>query len=80
MVNKFSHLGGIVSLQGGAQEITRTLLGRFKSAFAKLQSLCGKTKIRIYQSNVLFVHLYGPECWGKTQQDTNILASYHALT
>ena len=36
-----------------------------------------KTKLRIYQNNVLSVLLYGSECWCMTQQDTNICSSFH---
>ena len=36
-----------------------------------------KTKLRLYQSNVLSVLLYGSECWRMTQQDTNRLSSFH---
>ena len=82
-VNKFTYLGSIISLQGGAEEDIKTQLGKARSAFANLQLLwrssvySQKTKLRIYQSNVLSVLLYGSECWGRTQQDTNRLSSFH---
>ena len=81
-VNRFTYLGSIISLQGGAEDI-KTRLGKVKSAFANLLLLWKssvyfqKTKLRIYQSNVLSVLLYGSECWRMTQQDTNRLSSFH---
>lgn len=82
-VNKFTYLGSIISLQGGAEEDIKTRLGKARSAFANLQRLwkssvySRKTKLRIYKSNVLSVLLYGSECWRMTQQDTNRLSSFH---
>ena len=78
-VNMFTYLGSIISLQGGAEEDIKTRLGKARSAFANLQLLWRssvyfqKTKLRICQSNVLSVLLYGSECWRMTQQDTNRL-------
>ena len=63
-VNKFTYLGSIISLQGGAEEDIKALFGKARSAFANLQLLwrssiySQKTKLRIYQSNVLSVFLY----------------------
>ena len=38
-VNKFTYLGSIISLQGGAEEDIKTRLGKARSAFANLQLL-----------------------------------------
>ena len=82
-VNKFTYLGSITSLQGGAAEDIKTRLGKARSAFPNLQLLwrssvySQKTKFRIYQSNVLSVLLYGSVCWCMTQQGTNRLSSLH---
>ncbi|KAI0210307.1 Serine-protein kinase ATM [Lamellibrachia satsuma] len=79
-VNKFTYLGSIVSLHGGAEEDIKTRLGKARSAFANLQRLwkssvySQKTKLRMYQSNVLSVLLYGSECWRMTL-DANRLSS-----
>ena len=82
-VDKFIYLGSIMNLEGGTEQDIKTRLGKARSAFAKLQQLwrssvySRRTKLRIYQSNVLSVLLYGSECWRMTQQDTNRLSSFH---
>ena len=82
-VNKFIYLGNIISFQGGAEEDVKIRLGKARSAFATLQLLwrssvySQKTKLTIYQSNVLPVLLYGSECWRVTQKYTNRLSRFH---
>ena len=56
-------------------------LQKAKSSFVQLNkvwrspNISEKTKIRIYNSNVLTVLLYGAECWRVTQRDSQRLSS-----
>ena len=80
---KFTYLGSITNLQGGVEEDNKARLGKSRSAFANVDLLwrstvySQKTKLRIYQSNVISVLLYGSECWRMTHQDTNRLSRFH---
>ena len=71
-VNKFTYLGSIISLQGADEDI-KARFGKIRSAFANLQLLwkssvySQKTKLIIYQSNVLSVLLHDSMCWHTTQ-------------
>ena len=80
-VDKFTYLGSILSLHD-IEDITSPL-GKARSAFFRLPSVwksnnySRKTKLRLYQSNVLSVLLYGSECWRMTERDSSRLAAFH---
>ena len=58
-------------------------LHKAKSSFHQLNKIWRssnigeKTKIRLYQSNILSVLLYGAECWRLTQKDNQRLSGFH---
>ena len=82
-MDKFTHLGSILSLNGGSEKDITSRLGKARSAFFRLQSVwksnnySPETKLRLYQSNVLSVLLYGSECWRTTERDSSRLAAFH---
>ena len=81
-VDKFTYLGSILSLHGGSEEDITSRLGKARSAFFRLRSVwksnnySHKTKLRLYQNNVLSV-LLGSECWRMTEHDSSRLAAFH---
>ncbi|XP_068749524.1 uncharacterized protein [Montipora capricornis] len=58
-------------------------LQKAKSSFVQLNkvwrspNISEKTKIKIKNSNVLSVLLYGAECWRRTQRDSQRLSGFH---
>ena len=82
-MDKFTYLGSILSLHGGSEEDITSRLGKARSAFFRLRSVwksnnySRKTKLRLYQSNVLSVLMYGSECWRMTERDSSRLAAFH---
>ena len=82
-VDKFSYLGSILSLHGGSEEDIKSRMGKARSAFFRLRSVwksnnySRKAKLRLYQSNVFSVLLYGSECWRMTERVSSRLAAFH---
>ena len=82
-VDKFTCLGSILSLHGGSEEDIASRLGKARSAFFRLRSVwksnnySRETKLKLYQSNVLSVLLYGSECWRMTERVSSRLAAFH---
>ena len=71
-VQSFTYLGSIINVQGGTDEkVTR--IGKAGTAFLQLQTiwkfreLSQSTKIRIFNSNVKSVLIYGAETWRITK-------------
>ena len=62
-------LGSLISKDNGAQKDIKERLGKARYAFAKLHNIWNakqynlKTKLRLYNSNVKSILLYGSECW-----------------
>ena len=83
--SSFTYLGSIVTSEGGADNDIRARIGRARTAFLKLRHIWKtsniskntKTKIRLYNSCVLVVLLYGAECLRMTEKDTKKLSSIH---
>ena len=71
-VNEFTYLGSIVSPTGGTEEDIKARRKKAQQAFTMLRpvwscrSLRTKTKLRIFNSNVKSVLLYGSETWRET--------------
>jgi endonuclease/exonuclease/phosphatase family metal-dependent hydrolase len=71
-VEEFSYLGSKVTTDGDCAREISTRISKANQAFAMLKpiwrttSLSVHTKIRIFNSNVLSVLLYGSECWKTT--------------
>ena len=81
-VSNFVYLGGTVNTQGGTTEDIRRRLGHARSAYNKLAPIWNnsqigrKTKIRLFNSNVISVLLYGSETWKMTKGDEHILDTF----
>ena len=81
--SSFTYLGSIVTSDGGADKDIRSRIGKARNAFLKLRNIwkssnvSKRTKMKIYNSCVLSVLLYGAECWRVTVQDLNKLSSFH---
>ena len=75
-VDQFTYLGSKVTNEGGASEDIKARLQKARGAFLSLSQVWKsslysvKTKVRIYNSNVRSVLMYGSECWKMTVADT----------
>ena len=83
-VEEFSFLGSIMSKSNATVKDITNRLQKAKSSFVQLnkiwwsRNISGKTKIKIYNSNVLSVLLYGAECWRVTQRDSQRQSGFHS--
>ena len=84
-VDQFTYLnlGTVVSTEDPTQKDIKNRLAKARSAFQRLRPIWKskqynrKTKIRLYNSNVKSVLLYGSECWRVTKTDMRALSSFH---
>jgi len=82
-VEDFTYLGTIISQDNGTTKDILARINKARIAFCQLRpiwkstSLSRTTKIRIYNSNVKSVLLYGAECWRVIKSDFNKLATFH---
>ena len=80
---EFTYLGSLVSKDNSAQKDIRARLGKAQGAFARLHSIWKskqyslRTKVRLYNSNVKSVLLYGSECWRVTSHDMKKVEAFH---
>ena len=78
-VASFTYLGATITTSGGAQEDMKIRIGKARKAYYCLKKIWSsgqyrrKTKMRIFQSNVLSVLLYGCETWKMTEMDEQCL-------
>lgn len=81
-VSSFCYLGSIISEDGGTTEDIRCRIKKATAAFAQLRpiwknkQISRKTKLRIFQSNVKSVLLYGCETWSSTKTMTRKLQTF----
>ena len=81
-VNSFTYLGSNVDKQGGTDADIRIRIGKARAAFHQLRSvwrstiLSTKTKLRIFNSIVKPVLLYGAETWRTTVANTKKLQTF----
>ena len=72
-VESFTYLGSVVSIGGGTEEDIKARLGKARIAFRMLDNIWKSkvisrhTKIRLFNSNVKTVLLYGSETWRVTK-------------
>ena len=82
-VKSFVYLGSVLDKHGGTQADIKRRLAVARNAFTRLQSIwrsqrfSNKTKLRILNSNVLSVLLYGAAMWRITTVDLNKLDVFH---
>ena len=80
--NSFTYPGSIVTSDGGTEEDIMARLGKARGAFTRLNkiwkstNISRKTKVRLYNSCVLPVLLYGAECWRMIEKDINKISSF----
>lgn len=81
-VDKFVYLGSVVSKDGGADEDIRCRINKARYAFNTLRpiwrstSLSLSNKIRIFNTNVKSVLLYGSETWRTTRTNMHKLQTF----
>nr|KAG5693287.1 hypothetical protein BaRGS_011608 [Batillaria attramentaria] len=72
-VEAFTYLGSIIDRQGGTDADVRARIGKARAAFLQLRNIWNSktisahTKIRLFNSNVKSVLLYGAETWRTTK-------------
>ena len=75
----FTYLGATVTTTGGAAEDMKIRIGKARKQYHRFRKLWNsgqyrrKTKMRIFQSNVISVLLYGCETWKMTEADEHCL-------
>nr|KAG5699610.1 hypothetical protein BaRGS_000726 [Batillaria attramentaria] len=81
-VDKFIYLGSAVSKDGGTDEDIKSRTNKARHAFRTLRPICRSTalslrnKIRIFNSNVKSVLLYGSETWRTTKTSSHKLQTF----
>ena len=81
-VDKFVYLGSVVSTDGGTDQDIRSRINKARHAFNTLRpiwrssALSTRNKIRIFNTNVKAVLLYGSETWRTTQGITSKLQAF----
>ena len=82
-VESFVYLGSVLDKLGGTEVDIKRRLALARIAFTRLQNIwrsgrfSQKTKLRILNSNVLSVLLYGAEMWRVTSTDLNKVDVFH---
>ena len=72
-VKTFTYLGSVMNQQGGTDADVKTRIGKARAAFIALKNIwrsnliTSRTKIRLFNSNVKSVLLYGAEPWRTTK-------------
>nr|KAG5687521.1 hypothetical protein BaRGS_027306 [Batillaria attramentaria] len=81
-VDKFIYLGSVVSKDGGTDEDIKSRTNKARHAFRTLRPIWRSTalslrnKIRIFNSNVKSVLLYGSETWRTTKTSSHKLQTF----
>ena len=81
-VDKFTYLGSVITKDGGAENDIRTRIGKASTAFKSLsnvwksKNLRTETKIRLFNTNVKSVLLYGAETWKHNRPLVSKLQSF----
>ena len=82
-VEDFSYLGSLISTEFGTQKDIKARLNKARGVFSQLRNIWKskqyslKTKLRLYNSNVKAVLLYGSECWRVTREDMRKVDVFH---
>ena len=81
-VEDFVYLGSNISKDGGSDRDIQVRIGKARTAFTilrpvwKSKTISRKTKLRIFNTNVKSVLLYGSETWRATKATSNKLQSF----
>ena len=82
-VEDFTYLGSIISKDNGVKKDIESRLNKAQGAFCRLRNIwkskkySRRTKLKIYNSNVKMVLLYGSECWRVNQKDMGRVEAFH---
>ncbi|VDO78118.1 unnamed protein product [Schistosoma margrebowiei] len=72
-VKTFTYLGSIIDEHGGSDADVKAWIGKARAAYLQLKNICNSnqlstnTKVRIFNTNVKTVLLYGAETWRTTK-------------
>ncbi|VDO54469.1 unnamed protein product [Schistosoma margrebowiei] len=72
-VKTFTYLGSIIDEHGGSDSDVKAQIGKARAVYLQLRNICNSkqlstnTKVRIFNTNVNRVLLYGPETWRTTK-------------
>lgn len=81
-VQSFTYLGSIIDQQGGTDADVKARIGKARAAFIQLKNIWTSrdlsltTKIRLFNSNVKSVLLYGAETWRTTKTTTRKVQTF----
>ena len=73
-LDSFNYIGSCITTEGGAERDIKFRIGKTRSAFIRLGNIwkttafSKKIKLKLYNSCVLSVLLYGSECWRMTDK------------
>ena len=82
-VDDFTYLGSVISSDNGAKKDIESRLSKARATFARLRNIWKSkqfsrtTKLKIYNSNVKSVLLYGSESWRVNQRDMGKIEAFH---
>ena len=81
-VNQFTYLGSVIAVDGGTEEDVKSRIGKARTSFNilnkiwKSKTISLNTKLKIFNSNVKSILLYGSETWRTTKYITNKLQTF----
>ena len=81
--DQFTYLGSTVRIDGGAGTDIKLRLSKARAAFNNLQNVwksgqyTSRIKLKLYNSCVVPILLYGCECWRMTEADQQKLSTFH---
>ncbi len=79
----FVYLGSIITPDGGSKMDIQNRLNKARSAFININNIwkssqySESTKLKLYNSCVVPVHLYRAKCWQMMRQDLTKLSTFH---
>jgi hypothetical protein len=89
LTNNFTYLGSIIISEGGTKEDIHSRLGKARRVFRVFREMNNiwrstqyntNTKLKLHQSCVVSILLYGSECWGITETDLSTLRSFQTTS
>lgn len=81
-VETFTYLGSVINKQGGSDADIKTRIGKARGAFIALnniwksQQITTRTKLRLFNSNVKSILMYGSETWRYTKTNMNRIQTF----
>ncbi|XP_028649227.2 LOW QUALITY PROTEIN: uncharacterized protein LOC114645554 [Erpetoichthys calabaricus] len=81
-IQSFTYLGSIIDQQGGTDTDVKARIGKARAAFIQLKNIWASreltltTKIRLFNTNVKSVLLYGAETWRTTKNTTRRIQTF----